>query len=215
VDGSGFTYKRIVNLLDESKFTRAPLQQLDEREGKSAMQLVFVATVRGQGETQGYHERRILIPPRAVPFFMRTSTSPIFATLARQRVQDVSDVSLRALRPALFTLFQSAPEKINYSDPKAKGKADIFVSAFDRAVDVDFFDRLFEELVEAPGSAAARAQRRAWIELLGMRAGAVLATAETGSPLSHVRRYRARAAAERVLEGAIRNHFRDVFNEAA
>jgi CRISPR system Cascade subunit CasA len=215
VDGSGFTYRRIVNLLDEGKFTRAPLQQLDERESKSAMQLVFIATVRGQGETQGYHERRILIPPRAVPFFMRNTASPRLATLARQRVQDVSDVSFRMLRPALFTLFQSAPEKINYADPKAKGKADIFVTAFDRSVDEDFFDRLFEELVEAPESAAARIQRRTWIELLATRARAVLGTAEAGSPLSHVRRYRSRAAAERVLEGAIRNHFRDVFNEAA
>ena len=215
VDGTGFTYRRIVNLLDDGKFSFAPLQHVDEREGKGAMQLVFVATARGQGETQGYHERRILVPSRAVPFFMRKSPSPRLATLARQRVQDVSDASSKALRPALFNLFQSAPAKIDYADPKAKGKAELYLAAYTRSVDEDFFERLFGELVEEPESDAARQQRRTWIESLEARAIAVLPTAEAGSPLSHVRRYRARAAAERVLVGALRRHFKDVFSEAA
>jgi CRISPR system Cascade subunit CasA len=213
VDGTGFTYRRIVNLLDDGKFQFAPLQQVDEREAKGAMQLVFIATVRGQGETQGYHERRILVPPKAVPFFMRKSPSPRLASLARQRVQDVSDASSKALRPALLNLFQSAPAKVDYADPKAKGKAALHLSAFDRAVDATFFDRLFDELVQEPESEGAKQQRHIWINSLKERALEVLATAEAGSPLSHVRRYRARAAAERVLIGAMRRHFEDIFSE--
>jgi CRISPR system Cascade subunit CasA len=215
VDGTGFTYRRIVNLLDDGKFSFAPLQHVDERERDTAMQLVFVATVRGQGGTDGYHERRILVPPRAVPFFMRRSPSPRLAKLARQRVQDVSDVSSKALRRALFSLFQSAPAKIDYADPKAKGKAELYLAAYTRLVDEDFFELLFGELIEEPETEAARKQRRDWIQSLETRAKAVLHTAEAGSPLSHVRRYRARAAAERVLVGALRSHFKEVFSETA
>jgi hypothetical protein len=130
-------------------------------------------------------------------------------------VQDVADASKKALRPALFNLFQSAPVAIDLRDPKAKGKAEPYLAAFNRLVDEDFFDRLFGELVEKPETEAALKQRREWIESLEERALAVLATAEAGSPLSQVRRYRARAAAERVLVGALRRHFKDIFSEAA
>lgn len=216
VDGTGFTYKRIVNLLDAGEFSFAPLQQVDERDGREGVQLVFIALVRGQGETQGYHERRILVPRRAVPSFMREGSTPRLATLTRQRVQDVADATRKALQPALFQLFQSAPATIDFRDPKAIGKARPHLKTFDRAVDALFFGpHLFCELIAEPDTEAARKNRRDWINLLKAEALSVLATAETGSPLSHVRRYRARAAAERVLVGAFHHHFKDIFSEAA
>jgi hypothetical protein len=65
-------------------------------------------------------------------------------------------------------------------------------------------------VVEEPESYGARRQRRNWINFLEERAKVALAAAEAGSPLSHVRRYRARAAAERMLVGALRRHFKDI-----
>jgi len=48
---------------------------------------------------------------------------------------------------------------------------------------------------------------------LKARAGDILATAEAGSPLSHVRRYRARAAAQSVLDSAFQNAFESWIRE--
>ncbi|NKB16321.1 MAG: hypothetical protein HC774_04730 [Sphingomonadales bacterium] len=145
LDGSGFHYRRVVNLLDAEKFRPAPLQTLFDADGKGGAQIVFAAIVRGQGETQGYHERRIHVPERLKPVFMRkpaTGDAPVdLARVARERVEDVAKVASKALRPALFSLYQAAPEKLDFQDPKAKSKAQIFLDQFDRAVDEDFFER--------------------------------------------------------------------------
>jgi len=210
LDGSGFHYRRVVSLLDPEKFDWAPLQSTFDSDGKAGADIVFAAVVRGQGETQGYHERRIAVPERAKPFFMsRTAADPL-ARLARGRVDDVAATVAKALRPALFSLLQGAPENLDFKDPKANGKADIFVAQFERSVDEDFFEHLFAEAIEAPGSEAATACRKQWLELTRQRARDALAAAEAGSPLSGVRRYRARAAAESLLDGAIINCFPDL-----
>lgn len=215
LDGSGFHYRRVVNLLDPEKFRPAPLQTLFDADSDGGAQIVFAAVVRGQGETQGYHERRIHVPERLKPVFMRQTgsgdRSAVLARVARGRTEDVATIASKALRPALFALYQAAPEKLDFQDPKAKAKAQTFLDQFDRAVDEDFFERLFEEVAEPVGSDAAKACRKAWIEdCLRARAREALAAAEAGSPLSGVRRYRARAAAQGLLDGAITNAFPDL-----
>ncbi len=211
LDGSGFHYRRVVNLLDPEKFSPAPLQLLLDTDEKGRAQIVFAAVVRGQGETQGYHERRVDVPERLKPAFMRKSASVDMARVARDRVSDVAKVVSKALRPALFALYQAAPERLDFKDPKAKEKAEIFIAQFERAVDEQFFEHLFEEVAEPIGSEAAKACRKRWIEdLISPRAHDALAAAEAGSPLSGVRRYRARAAAKSLLDGAIVNAFPDL-----
>lgn len=214
VDASGFHYRRVVDLIGGDKYEFSFLQGLDETEARSGAELVFVVTVRGQGETQGFHERRVRIPPKVVPYFMRSAASPRIATLGRARVQDVSTLSSKALRPALFALLQGAPEEIDFKDPKADTKAKAFITRFEQRVDETFFDHLFDELAAAQDADAAKAARKAWLEELVTHALEILSIAESGSPLSHIRRYRARAAAESVLRGAIRNQFPDHFGAA-
>ena len=210
LDGSGFHYRRVVNLLDAEKFSPAPLQLLFDSDDKGGAQIIFAAVVRGQGETQGFHERRIQVPERLKPVFMRKSASVDLARVARDRVSDVATAVSKALRPALFALYQAAPEKLDFKDPKAKAKAEVFITQFERTVDEDFFEHLFEEVAEPIGSEAATACRKRWIEIVWQRARDALAAAEAGSPLSSVRRYRARAAAEGLLSGAIINAFPDL-----
>jgi CRISPR system Cascade subunit CasA len=219
LDGTGFDYRRVVDLLDGEKFKPAPLQLLFDTEEKGGAQIVCAAVVRGQGETQGFHERRIQVPERLKPVFMRKSASDDMARIARDRVADVATTISKALRPALFALYQAPKEinlkdperSINRQDPKSKAKAKIFIAQFERAVDEDFFERLFEEVAEPVGSEAATACRKRWIErYIWQRARDALAAAEAGSPLSGVRRYRARAAAEHLLNGAIVNAFLDL-----
>jgi CRISPR system Cascade subunit CasA len=210
LDGSGFHYRRVVNLLDVEKFNPAPLQLLFDTGEKGEAQIVFTAIVRGQGETQGFHERRVQVPERLKPVFMRKSDSVDMARIARDRVSDVAKVVSKALRPALFALYQAAPEKLDFNDPKAKSKAELFINQFERAVDEDFFEHLFEEAAEPIGSTAATACRKRWIELIWQRARDALAAAEAGSPLSGVRRYRARAAATGLLDGEIVDAFPDL-----
>ena len=103
-----------------------------------------------------------------------------------------------------------------FKEFKGNPKTKTFIAQFERAVDEEFFDHLFEEVVEPVGSDAAKACRKDWIEnALWRRARDVLAAAEAGSPLSGVRRYRARAAAVGLLNGAIINAFPDLLKNRA
>lgn len=213
VDGSGFHYRRVAELLDPSRFTPAPLQDVTPGDGSEGLELTLSVTVRGQGETEGYHERRILIPPRAVPFFLHRGAKDRLAEVARDRVTNAATMRTKVLSPALFRLFQNDPDTINFRHPATQAKVEPFLARFDRDVDADFFDHLFEELSEDSNPSAARRLRRAWLMELKARAGDILATAEAGSPLSHVRRYRARAAAQSVLDSAFQNAFESWIRE--
>jgi hypothetical protein len=135
-------------------------------------------------------------------------------------VSDVAKVS-EALNLALFGMNRSLPDlkrstvdeikkSRDFRELKGKAKTKTFIAQFERAVDEDFFEHLFEEVGESIGSEAAKACRKRWIELIWQRAGDALAAAEAGSPLSGVRRYRARAAAKGLLDGAIANAFSDL-----
>ena len=62
----GFTYKRVTEYLTSADWERPVLLQPTQSEQRSAktMQLVARAMVRGQGKTEGYHERIIPIGPK-------------------------------------------------------------------------------------------------------------------------------------------------------
>lgn len=68
----------------------------------------MIATVRGQGGTDGFHERSIAIPRGCMSIFGEHPDE--LAKLARERVDDAGDVRRGVLRTAIFVLLQNAPE---------------------------------------------------------------------------------------------------------
>jgi hypothetical protein len=73
-----------------------------------------------------------------------------------------------------------------------------------------FFERLFTE-VEADSDAAKRETRADWLSELRRRALALLRTAEAGSPVSSIRRYRAWVRAESAFNNSFYKSFRDPY----
>jgi CRISPR system Cascade subunit CasA len=212
VDGAGFHYRRVADILDPESFTPAPLQVAVGGDGTASLVLTLAATARGQGETQGHHERTIHVPPKAVRFF-GAGAGDALARLARERVGQAGEMRNRVLKPALLTLFQNQPEKLDYKHVASNRKSDIFLSALDREIDHIFFNDLFFELSEDDHDVRDQI-RRDWLLRLKAIAQAQLATAEAGSPISHVRRYMSRAAAESRLSSAFFAAFAPYFPKA-
>lgn len=199
VGPSGFDYQLVARLLDEGRFLPAPLQAAALSDGPNALRLALSVTARNETQTEGYHERTIFVPAKAVRFFGAGAGNTL-AHLARERVEQAGTLRDRVLKPALLSMFQNQPEKIDYKHVASNKKASNFLTALDREVDRTFFDDLFVELTE--GDYDARDQiRRDWLLRLKGCAERQLATAEAGSPISHVRRYMSRAAAESRLQG--------------
>lgn len=204
VDGEGFNYRRVSKLIDPSVYQPAPLQKVRREDGSGQIDLVFLATARGQGGTDGFHERRIRVPPAAASR-LRDSDAE-FAKLAQDRVKDAGDVRRRVLNRALFILFQNAPEQVNYRHVASETKAAPFLAAFDAEVDRIFFDELFIEL-QAEDEETRDRDRRNWLTKLETLAREQLFAAEAATPRSGIRRDLAVAAARDALGGLFRHVF--------
>ena len=117
-----------------------------------------------------------------------------------------------ALRRALMVLFQNGPDRAGFrsTDPNSDKRAEPFLYRLESRIDDDFFRHLFAE-VEAEQHEERTRLRAAWLTLLLNRARSILREAETGSPTSTARRFRAQARAEAALSGMFFGMFKDYF----
>jgi len=161
------------------------------------------ALVRGQGKTEGYHERRVplsrVVSRRAVP----TPDDPV-AQAAHDRVQLAGDMS-GMLRFALLSLFENGPDKVDVGNDTAGRKAKRFVARFDEEVDLTFFEALWREAEQDDGDDR-EAERRKWVHALLQIAEALLEEADHAAAKASRRRFRARVNADGALQGGVRRH---------
>lgn len=199
VDARGFDHRRLCDILFASGVEPAPLQSFGRDEGGKGWTLVCRATARGQGKTEGYHERRVPIPPEAQRR-LKAGELEDLAILARARIGEAGAVR-SALRFGLMTLFQNGPEpsKFEPRDPSSARRADRFLDRFQADVDRDFFEALFRE-VEGATREERRDRRLEWLETLRRRGRDILREAESGSPRSTVRRHRALVRADEAFD---------------
>lgn len=219
VDGRGFFYKRMSEILFQNGFSPAPLQTPGPGDNLNGfLTLIARALARGQGKTEGLHERRVLIPRRVVRLLTDGQVEEL-VTPSKERIQQVGSIA-KALRYGLMMLFQNGPDDFKVRDPNSSNRAEGFLGRFDQAVDGDFFEQLFVE-IQADNDTEKRKIRAKWLDKLRERALVVLREAETGSPVSSVRRYRAFVRAENAFNASFYKSFRDPYfpkaakNEAA
>jgi CRISPR system Cascade subunit CasA len=193
----GFSYVRVSNLLFEDDWRRPPALELAPEDGP-APRVLARAMVRGQGKTEGLHERDIPLSPRAVRRLQSREGRTELGALAKERIEAASNLRLRALKPALCAYLQGGADDLRLDDDRAA----VWLAAFERGVDAEFFARLFEDLDDEPEARAIRFEQ--W--LVGL-ARELLSRAMDALPTPTARRERAIAAAEARLSGGIRKLF--------
>lgn len=214
-DPGGFGYRRMVDLMMPASNLEAPLQIPSAKDAAHDLMLVARALVRGQGKTEGYHERRVPAPRKIARMLGSTSEAQRVAGAARLRVREAGIMSWNVLRPALMALFENGPERgaLDLRNKDAERKARGFLDAFERFVDRDFFPDLWAELEDEDAEARAAAHR-AWMNKLLAQADTLLRAADERVGRSTQRRYRARVRAQAILHGnaranpALQDYFR-------
>ncbi len=172
------------------------------------MVLVARALARGQGKTEGLHERRI-VATRKIISLLADGRNEEIEIPAKLRIDQAGFVR-KALRYGLMMMFQNGPAEFRPTDPNSANRAKPFLDRFEIEIDRDFFDALFEE-VEAESETAKFAIRKAWLLTLRQRAFEILKAAETGSPVSAIRRHRAMVRAESAFRNSFYKSFRDPY----
>jgi CRISPR system Cascade subunit CasA len=198
VSGGGFEYKLMNELLTGSRFAQGAAWRLDGWPQDAPLQVVAQATVRGQGKTEGYHERRVPISPKLRRLLVGPQRMAV-AEIATQRIAAIAAMR-KLLWSALAILFANGDG--NDRDDNIGERAGRFARPFEQGEDARFFDDL---AVEAEADDADRPNERVrWLLGLVARAEAVLTQAFDAGPRSGMLRYKARAAALARFHGALR-----------
>lgn len=202
VSEGGFHYALLQDLLFETTFAEAPAQALRPEDGDAPV-VIARALARGQGETNGLHERVLPIPPKLRGWFTQRVRRTSLGARAKHRVELAAVVRLKVLRPALCALLQAGAEKLDFTDKRP----DRWTADLDARIDAIFFPQLWEDAGVEDDLAA----DKLWLIAVLALARAVLNEAVDAVPLPSMRRYRAIAAADRLFEGAARRHCAPAF----
>ena len=212
----GFTYKRIVDYFNSSKFRLPVLAQLTPAQQglPGTMYLVARATVRGQGKTDGYYERVVPVRRGARSAMLRRDSADCdFGTVAQSRIEDIGKVQsiLRDAVATFIALGESLQTMSRNEQRRFRDEATPWSDKLDEIVDVRFFEDLQDE-IEIPSAERAKRDevrnkwRRNGVDGVIDHASAILKTAAASLPCPETRRYKARVQAYNVFEGRLRGN---------
>ena len=201
----GFTYKRVTDYLTSPDWKAPALLKATQSEKRSTdeMQLVARAMVRGNGKTEGYHERIIPIRHKAKQAMQNRDGIQELGNIAKSRIEDIGKIQ-RILSHAIQTFLANGESR--KTTPEQRALARPWLNRLDEIVDASFFDNLQTEF-EADASERKEA-RRNWLK--NGRDGVIdharttLNQATESLPCAANRRYKARFNAEALLEARLR-----------
>ena len=205
VGGGGFQYRLLARLLFGGDFHRNPALELREEDGREPL-LLAQTLVRGQGQTEGYHQRTIRLPAKTRRLMQTAEGRDRLGVLAKSQVEMASLAERKVLHLALCSLLQKGSEKLDFRDKRTQP----WIDAMDRAVDDAFFDCLWAA-ADVPEVEADRIWQKRLHELAWQQLEDALASA----PTSTVHGPRARARAELMFRGLAHKHLPEAFAEEA
>lgn len=198
VSRNGFDYKLMNDLLTGDIYTQGAAWRLDGWPRDTPLQAIAQVTVRGQGKTEGYHERRVPIPPK-LRLRLVGAQRPLLAAQAKKRIQAIADMR-KLLWGALVLLFANG--KNERGNDAVSNRASRFAQPFEQQEDRRFFDDLILQ-AEAEGEQEEVVYLQ-WLLGLAERAEGVLLGAFDAGPRSGMQRYKARSAALSRFHGGLR-----------
>ena len=203
ITSRGFDYKLASELLFGQRLGKPVAQILRPDDASEGLVLLAQGVTRGQGKTEGYHERRIPISKKMRQALAIRHTDEL-AKMADARIAAIAEVR-KMIWGALVVLFANAARDEAGKDRDAgdtvKNRASKFAQPFESLCDSLFFEELIEEIE----SDAPLAVREAWLVQIADRADRTVRAAFSAGPRSGQLRYRAQSAALARLHGAMRS----------
>lgn len=185
ISHSGFSYELIQKIMLQEEFEKPMTMEIQETDSEAVF-LICQGMARGQGKTEGLHQRTIKVPGvvRARLLSNRSEMEKL-AKKAAERVEMAKNTAHKILRPSIAILLSSGSDK-RVDSEKTSG----FIRKFDKAIDQSFFDALWESIDLDQEVAKIR-----WAKLLFREAETVYRQAEQSTPVASLRKYRALSTA--------------------
>lgn len=220
LDARGWTYQQLVRLLfphlDEkgAGVESSPLQSIAPTDPEKGLSFIARVLVRGQGKTEGFHERRIPVSKELRGFLGTAKAMEEAAKVAHDRVGDAGKFARKVLYPAIMTVFTGAPRtdagERARDDQSAKDRANAALKRYDAWLDLRFFEDLDKELAVLDEEGEAVRVRAYWIrDVLKPLGKDVLDDTIAAAPDAAARHWRVRVRAQEVLNACFRRAFND------
>lgn len=198
ISAAGFGYERLQDLLFPEQYTMGVAGTLSEQDGDQPWFLASVL-VRGQGRTEGVHERELRVPARVRKLLRHASDRDRLRIRARRWVEKAKVAKTRVLRPALAVLLDDSKS--------TRGARNRFREQLDTEIDRIFFARLWET-AEIDDNDAVDAE---WAKHLVTLSRQQLAAAIASMPRRSAAYYKIIAEAECLLESCAHKQFPSAF----
>lgn len=202
VSSAGITADLLRRILFRDGIELTELQKpLPAREGD--LWLSFSVLVRGQGRTEGFHERWLPIPKEKQSTLFGASGPPRpLAELAKTAIEFAGTMQRSVLKPAVFSLL-GAPERLQLDRDAIDAWWRKLQSRFDALWSDDYFPWLWSVAEDFDRGE----EERRWLERLKKHAETILKEAWFQLPLRNGRSFASRVAAERKFYQAIKKQF--------
>ena len=203
-----FGYKRVVDGVFSPDWTHPYLLRPARFDSgyETEMQLVARGMIRGEGGTEGYHERIIPFRRKAALVFGRSDSHCKLGDLTRERIEEVGKVQT-ILNDAVATFLAHGKELGDLERNKrrrVKDEARNWSDNLDEIVDASFFDALQDEFEEDDLDKRSSI-RDEWLLGVVKDARRILGQAQDSLPCPAIQRYRARVRSNGVFENRISN----------
>ncbi len=185
VSAKGFSYEVAFDLLFSGEYQPGICQKL-QRDDPDELLCIMQAFVRGQGVTEGFHERYLPILGKARTLLFNSEDRSKLSNFAKRRLDDTARFSKSVLRHSLLC-FLHKESKNDHVEIVTK-----YMKEFDAEIDAVFFPFLWEHLEFDPDIA-----KKEWFRLLDQKAWSILQSLVSQMFVSSVHYYKAAALAEK------------------
>lgn len=203
VGAGGFGYELVVKLLDDEDYRATPSLRVLPDDPSEGLWLHLAVLVRGQGETQGLHERWLLVPGTIVENARGRPLSTIRLGEIGKLLIDDAGRARSSLRAALAVYLQGGPEKPDWQDKRSREPAALVDQRIDREL---FFQHFWDLAALAEDEPAYEERLQRWRVALVRLVREVFEDATAALPTPENRRERAFAKGSLALDGLLRRH---------
>jgi len=190
VSGGGFSYRKMVQLLfDTNNISPSPMQRIAPTDETANLEVIARGLARGQGKTEGFHERRVPVSTWINKGWSRQASDPV-AHLANTRVENAGEIA-RCVRFALSLLVEPDRQQGERMKPQTERTIQPWVDRFDLIIDRSFFSDMEREVVLLGDEEKTKVERDTWLlELLSL-GNVLIEEAATALARGGMRRLRA------------------------
>lgn len=199
IDGNGIGWRQLHRFLFSDDLTPSVAQEQWDEDPERTWLTVW-AFVRGQGKTEGLHQRWLEIPPRVTRRRRKTEGWRVLAKRAKDRVTQVDKMKFKVLAPALLRLVVDPGEKALRSNHTGHLKR--FEPRFEAWVEREFFSCLWRDMDKG-----SEERDQAWINALKEAAHTIFKEACQETSFPKRRRYLRLENSSAAFYGCLRKQF--------